>query len=233
MPDKPKRVRKRQPQSKSPSQAPSPPIANTLAKLLSGIPLKSRGKAIQALRERIAENPDTETMWKTIWDFDLQRAAVQNNDRSLVLTLGAILERGLEIAILTHCIPMSDEEEKRFFGPPDGAPITFDVKIRLGFALGLYGTVSRDDLVIIRHIRNLFAHAKTNLTFLSQEITDVCDHFQWIDLMKWGGIMGNKPLAARQKFIESVRHYYVFLASAGKPGEPLRYTSYDLPELYS
>ena len=191
----------------------------------------SRSKAIQALRRSIEESPDTEVMWKTIWDFDLNRSNVQKNDRALALLFGAFLEQALEIGILSHCITIAQDEQQKLFGAPQEASVSFDIKIRLGFALGLYGPDSRDDLTCIRHVRNTFAYAKSDVEFASKTISDVCNQIKYIDKMKWNGIMGEKPTTSRRKFIETVRHYFAFLATA-ENGKPLMYTTYQLPDLY-
>jgi DNA-binding MltR family transcriptional regulator len=114
-----------------------------------------------------------------IWDFDLGRPNAQGNDRALALMLGAILEQGIESAILSHLIPMDEKDAHRFFGPPDEAPLTFDVKIRLAYALGVYGSDSKDDITLIRHIRNAFAHTKSYIDFLDNDIIEMCDHLRY------------------------------------------------------
>jgi hypothetical protein len=194
--------------------------------------LISRSKAIQALRRSIEERPDTEIMWRTMWDFDLNRPNVQKNDRALALLFGAFLEQALENGILSHCILMGQDEHQKLFGAPQEASVSFDMKIRFGFALGIYGPDSRDDLTCIRHVRNTFAHAKTDVEFALTTISDVCDQIKYIDKMKWGGLMGPIPNTSRRKFIETARHYFTFLATA-ENGKPLIYTKYELPDLYA
>lgn len=195
-----------------------------------GAPSKgaSRTKAIQVLRARIAERLDTKTLWETIWE-----TAHQSNDRVIALVFGSIIEQSLEIAIVTHFVSMDEKEIARFFGPPEEAPITFDVKIRLSYALGICGANSRDDLTCIRHIRNVFAHTKTELTFQSTEIIKICDELRCLEVIPWGGLLGDRPSAARDKFIKSVAHYFMYFAFIINPDAPLRYSELPFPEFYS
>jgi hypothetical protein len=47
---------------------------------------------------------------------------------------------------------------------------SFFASIELGYALGLYGNLLRDDLHTIRTIRNAFAHAMKPLTFDTPQV---------------------------------------------------------------
>ncbi len=193
----------------------------------------SKTKAMEALRARLAERPDTETLWKIIWDFDLNRADAQNSDRSLALVLGAILEQSVETAILTHCVDLDKTERGRVWGGGEDAAIPFSAKMRLGFAVGIYGPDSRDDLNLIRHIRNLFAHTKSHIGFGTADVHNLCEQIKWIDKMVWGGIMGEKPTSGRKKYVETVRHYFSFFEAGGEKDKPRRYADYQFPDLYA
>jgi hypothetical protein len=60
-------------------------------------------------------------MFRMIMDLKLQRSDVANNDRAIALLLGAILEQGLELAILSHCITLPPDEERRMGWDKNGA----------------------------------------------------------------------------------------------------------------
>jgi hypothetical protein len=187
----------------------------------------SLAKAIQGARSRIAERPDNFSLW------EIMCATTANpNDRSLALVFGSIIEQILEDAIASHFIQMDDKGYARFFGPPEEAPITFDVKIRLGYALGIYGNNSRSDLTCIRHIRNVFAHSKTEITFDSDEITRICDELKYIDFVPWGGMLGQRPKTSRDKFVMAVNHFYIYFVS-GRENLPIRYSDNLLGALFS
>jgi hypothetical protein len=154
-------------------------------------------------------------------------------DRAMALLLGSILEQGLETIISTHFQSMIEKEQIEFFNPASGEPMSFDLKIRLGNALGAFGPDSRDDLVIIKNIRNLFAHSKTPINFNDQVITDMCDHMKFIDKIHWGGIMSFRPTTNFQIYIEAALHFYVYFTIGSTKGVPIRYIDYQLSDLYA
>jgi hypothetical protein len=77
-------------------------------------------------------------------------------DRATALVLGSILEQGLELAILSHCVlgwntTEAEAEQKRLFGGGEDSPMNFGVKIRIAYALGVYGPKTREDIDTMRH----------------------------------------------------------------------------------
>ena len=109
-------------------------------------------------------------------------------------------------------------------GGEDG-PMNFAVKIRLGYGLGIYGPDSRDDLDIIRHVRNLFAHSKENMIFIDDTIIALCDEIKWINKFPWGGIAGLKPATPMKQYIQTVMHFFSYFTSLSQlpKAAPLRY----------
>jgi Mannitol repressor len=184
----------------------------------------SLNNAIQTLRKRIAERPESAVLWRTLLDV-----AEQRNDRTCALVLGAIAEQAIEEALLTHFVSI---DPASFFGPPQESPITFDVKIRLAYALGIIGQDSRDDLTCVRHIRNVFAHTKTDITFKSPDIITICNEFKFINKVPWEGIYGTRPDDAIDKYYYAVRHYFLYLALPSDDGKPLLYSSITDPSFY-
>jgi hypothetical protein len=51
---------------------------------------------------------------------------------------------------------------------------TFDLKIRMARALKIYGKETNDNLILLRTIRNAFAHAPAPITFETPEIKELC-----------------------------------------------------------
>jgi hypothetical protein len=194
----------------------------------------SRSAALQALRQKMGERPDLNDSFKTIMGFKQGMMHEGDPDRSIALLIGSILENALEAAILTHCIQMDNDEQRRLFGnDPTQTAMTFDVKIRIGYALGIYGATSRSDLECLRTIRNLFAHAKTFVSFHTEEILQACNHLNIIDMIPWGGVMGKYPADPRQKFVESSLHYFILFAVREDKSKPIRYLDNQLYALYS
>jgi len=72
-------------------------------------------------------------------------------------------------------VDLTPEEEKRLFNYEFNGPIAdFSARIRIGYAMYLFGRETRDDLETIRTIRNLFAHHHEIITFNTDEIKDAC-----------------------------------------------------------
>jgi hypothetical protein len=119
----------------------------------------------------------------------------------------AYLEQMLEDAILRRLTPefgATPWREKLFGGDQPGAIDGFRSKIILGYALGLYSQQTREDFQTIRHIRNVFAHSRMNLSFKSKEIADACSFYN-VDRL-WGGEKGGwlESASARHKYTTGV-----------------------------
>lgn len=79
----------------------------------------------------------------------------------------------------------------------------FAQKIELGHALKIYGTLTKGNLTVMRHLRNAFAHAKIPLTFETPEVVDVCKLFQLMPVLP-PHVVGERKanLAPRELFEE-------------------------------
>jgi hypothetical protein len=95
-------------------------------------------------------------------------------DRSAALVAAADLDQTLEDVILIRFVDLNlDEHNELFRGL--AAPLgTFAAKIRIGYALGIYGQLTRADLLKISQVRNVFAHASVRVDFETEEISDAC-----------------------------------------------------------
>ena len=157
-------------------------------------------------------------------------------DRAIALVLGSILEQGLELAILSHCVlgwntPEADAAQKKLFDASEDGAMTFGIKIRMAFALGVYGPRTRDDINMMRIIRNFFAHDKGHLTFDDEEVSALCNQLKWIDDYPWG--VGEKPDTPRSRYVETIKYLYPFLTVG--VGKPIRYSTaiYPFSEMYA
>jgi DNA-binding MltR family transcriptional regulator len=92
-------------------------------------------------------------------------------DRSYCIILASMIERHLEQAIIERLRLINKDAEKPLFDR-EGALSTFFGNIHLGYALGLFSDTVRDDLNVIRRIRNAFAHSSLPITFESPEVSD-------------------------------------------------------------
>ncbi|NQV22182.1 MAG: hypothetical protein HQ511_12280 [Rhodospirillales bacterium] len=127
------------------------------------------------------------------------------DDRAVAIIEATNLEASLEDAIKTKFTDLDDNDHSNVF-ESDGPLASFSSKIRIGYALGVYGKHTRDDLNAIREIRNAFAHARKALLFNTKEITDVCDLLTVIgrtpSLTEFAGIK-LPPVTPRENFIAS------------------------------
>jgi hypothetical protein len=93
----------------------------------------------------------------------------RQSHRASAVLAGALVEAALQFALYTHFVFLSKLEMEGLFDYP--APLaSFDAKIRIAYAIGLYGPVVRHDLDIVRKVRNGFAHAQRPLTFETPQI---------------------------------------------------------------
>jgi DNA-binding MltR family transcriptional regulator len=66
--------------------------------------------------------------------------------------------------------------QKGLFGP--NQPLSsFSAKIRMGFALKLYGELTFHDLELLRKLRNLFAHGRLAIDFNTPEVKQAINQF--------------------------------------------------------
>ena len=97
--------------------------------------------------------------------------------RSIVLVLAAALDQALEAAIVVRLPGILPGNESYIFSD-EAAPLRdLDAKIRIGFALGVYGDKARADLSLLKSIRNTFAHSRFDLHFDLPELAEACAHF--------------------------------------------------------
>lgn len=95
------------------------------------------------------------------------------SDRTLAIVTAVLLENILEDAIVTRLRSLSNTQRSALFDGESGFA-GFSAKINLGFAVGLYGTNSQNELNYIRRIRNQFAH-HLDRRFDHPEIAKHCD----------------------------------------------------------
>ena len=100
----------------------------------------------------------------------LTKEVLHTSDRTAAIVLTAWVERELEQWIVT-VLPRNDPKTIKKLQGRDGALSSFYGKIHLGFALGVYDEVTRDNLDIIRGVRNEFAHAAQPISFETDEIS--------------------------------------------------------------
>jgi DNA-binding MltR family transcriptional regulator len=64
---------------------------------------------------------------------------------------------------------LTADDENALLGPT-GSLSGFAAKVRMAYALGMIGPLTKKDLLAINDIRNAFAHAPHNLTMSNQQL---------------------------------------------------------------
>ena len=95
------------------------------------------------------------------------------DDRSFCLLLASMLENTLDTA-LDAWIGEQPEVLCKNLYEQDGLLATFARKITFAIVTQIAGPVSRENLRLMRHIRNAFAHAKIPITFNTPEVAAAC-----------------------------------------------------------
>jgi len=97
-------------------------------------------------------------------------------DTALVLLAATRIEGALEVAILAKMRPLNSTERKGLFEYTHNGPLCdFDARIKIAYALGVFGSKTRDDLFAIKAVRNHFAHPKAHWSLDHKEIAAICD----------------------------------------------------------
>ena len=126
-------------------------------------------------------------------------------DRAIALVGATNIDMTLEHAIKTHLVQLNSRENQELFGPD--APIgSFSARIKMGYAIGIYGRKFRDDLDRIRYIRNTFAHVQKHLDFTTPEIVAACNEIRIVEEGNWG-IFGKPVVDAKAQYIWSAMKF--------------------------
>jgi DNA-binding MltR family transcriptional regulator len=182
-----------------------------------------RARAFEALRELLRDKVTEEDSLPGLFDFenhDMRRYA----DRAAALITATILEQGLEYALASHFVELDPNEHRDLFSEDADAPLSsFAARVRLAYALGVFGPKTRDDLTCIRAVRNAFAHAKAHLNFQSPQIIAVCDLLHYPTRVKAGFLpIMEDPQSARDKYITTAQFLTIYFFGTPHEG-PIRY----------
>jgi hypothetical protein len=119
----------------------------------------------------------------TVADLEaLERELYGANDRASAVMLGAFAETALERLLRTKLRPDLNSDERRPLFDSQGPLGNFSSKIAMAYAMGTIGPITRDDLDLVRLLRNGFAHTRKNLTFDMPVVTAVCARLKTPDL---------------------------------------------------
>ena len=91
-------------------------------------------------------------------------------DVANVLICAALLEGMLEMAFLKSHFKGSNSFKNELFEHQSGPLHSFGNKIRMGYAIGLYGDPALEGMQIVQQIRNKIAHTRHVLSFKNRSI---------------------------------------------------------------
>jgi DNA invertase Pin-like site-specific DNA recombinase len=100
------------------------------------------------------------------------------SDRSATILVAAHVDVALSSFIEAALLLSPEEEALKPLYERDGALSTFFSKIHLGYAMSLYDDKTRDDLEVIRKVRNAFSHVRRSINFNTSEIVKECEKLQ-------------------------------------------------------
>jgi hypothetical protein len=161
------------------------------------------------LKKLVKELPDKQEVLNAL--MTLQVEDTHTSDRTTAIVGASFLERALETAIVTKFVHyLGNEERLDLFDGDRGAPLgSFSARIRIAYALGVYGPKTRDHLNSIRAIRNAFAHSPRVLTFDTAQVREVADQ---LALYKGHRLDGPGPMRTpKERFIAHVVWIYANL----------------------
>jgi hypothetical protein len=98
----------------------------------------------------------------------------KSDDATAALMAGNLLETYLARAILTRIRKLSAPDHNRIFDGEAAVLGRFHAKIQMGWALNIYGKPDHDEMMVIKTIRNRFAHRLHVRSFNSAEIKSEC-----------------------------------------------------------
>jgi hypothetical protein len=130
-------------------------------------PMAGREIALKAVRS--LTNAEMSSEHASAFMEEVRR---EKNDRGAAILAATNTENALRYVIARRlAVARSDSDSLFGLNGPMG---TFDLKIKMARALRIYGKETNDNLVLLRTIRNAFAHAHTPITFETAEIKSLC-----------------------------------------------------------
>jgi DNA-binding MltR family transcriptional regulator len=136
---------------------------------------------------------------------------LQDSDRASAIIAAAYLEDVVKFALSRCFVELTGKEYDALFGS-SGPLFSFSAAINVGYALGIYGKIARNDLDNIRKLRNVFAHAMVPVSFYTTEIIQIVDNLKYLQWKIDQGVTdfffgGAQDIAnpARQKYAKTCR----------------------------
>jgi hypothetical protein len=129
------------------------------------------------------------------------------NDRAAAVMAGAFLEYNLSLAVRARMRDLTQSElDSVFDNHGHGALQSLSQKIWVGYALNLYGVEPREDLIVLKNIRNFFAHDPEDINFHNTSVLKLCEKLKTPNkLAKLSGAAETK--GSRERYMETI-HFF-------------------------
>jgi DNA-binding MltR family transcriptional regulator len=193
------------------------------------------------LKDFHTTKPKDYELWATLVSIKARKRSLSAplNDRARIVLAVSILDQHLQTALLSHFSVIDEESKTQMDELFDGerAPLgSFSSRIRIAYALGVFGPKTKKDLERLKAIRNACAHSRLHVHFKDKTIGDECTKFNALSVIKWGGVMGPEPTTTERRFFAVVEHYFHCLVVEELEGQlptPLRYRLARLGPVFS
>jgi len=104
-----------------------------------------------------------------------------DSDRGAATTMASLADVAMN-GILIYGLGIKEQSAIKALFVGDKAPLsTFEAKCQVALGIGLIGEITHNNLEVIRHIRNTFAHAIANISFEEPEMTRACNRLKLSD----------------------------------------------------
>ena len=138
--------------------------------------MQSDEKKTRVLRTRDKGSRPAEELDEELWVKEIEGVS----DRSAAILVASQVDEVLGGLIESNLEKKSEATLRALYGS-GGALSTFYAKIHLGYAMGFYDEETRDDLEVIRRVRNVFAHAHRPIDFKATKVAKECRKFKIIN----------------------------------------------------
>jgi hypothetical protein len=102
------------------------------------------------------------------------REIVRASDRAAAILAGNYLDQCLRTAMIQKILAGQDESLMEQLFRDFGVLYSLDDKIVFTYAIRIYKEKTRNNLDLVKNIRNTFAHSSYPLTFTTPEIKEAC-----------------------------------------------------------
>jgi hypothetical protein len=150
-------------------------------------------------RQPLSSDEETQAYWASISDSS-------TSDRTLAIRASAFVEHQLLDLLLIAMREMNEDEIEKLFFKQNATLATFSARTDIARAFDLITTSQRQNMDIIRHVRNTFAHAIIDIAFSHPLISAECDKL---------AVIGEGANTPRAKYVYATHELALDLLTKG------------------